>query len=66
MLKILLFKIYFFSKASEDSIIIDQGSHHILIDHNDFSDANDGLLHIVRESNYVTVSWNHFHDHDLS
>ena len=55
----------YFSKASEDSIMIDQGSHHILIDHNDFSDAKDGLIDIVRESNYITVSWNHFQDHDL-
>ena len=55
-----------FSNASDDSISIDQGSHHIFIDHNDFSAANDGLLDIIRESNYVTVSWNHFHHHDLT
>ena len=33
------------------------------IDHNDFSTGFDGLLDIKRESDFVTVSWNHFHDH---
>jgi pectate lyase len=55
-----------FSKASEDAIMIDHGSHHILIDHNDFSDAGDGLIDIIRESNYITISWNRFKNHDLT
>lgn len=25
---------------------------------------HDGLLDITAQSNYITVSWNHFHDHD--
>ena len=25
-----------------------------------------GYVDIIRESNYITVSWNHFHNHDLT
>jgi pectate lyase len=55
-----------FSNASDDSISIDQNSHHIFIDHNDFSAANDGLLDVIRGSNYITISWNRFRNHDLT
>ncbi len=59
-----------FEKCSPDAIGIEYYSHHIWIDHCDFSsDGNhvsaiyDGLLDIRRGSDYVTVSWNKFHDH---
>jgi pectate lyase len=52
-----------FTDASDDSISITNKAHHVWIDHNDFSAGFDGLLDIKRESDYVTVSWNHFHDH---
>ncbi|MBN2002834.1 MAG: hypothetical protein JXA21_05715 [Anaerolineae bacterium] len=46
------------------------GTHHIWIDHCDLSgdldhykDFYDGLLDISHEVDYVTVSWNVFHDH---
>jgi pectate lyase len=38
----------------------------VWIDHNDFSDGFDGLVDIKRQSDFVTVSWNHFHDHSKS
>ncbi len=39
-------------------------SHNIWIDHNDLSNGFDGLVDIKRGSDFLTVSWNHFHNHD--
>ncbi|HET9141446.1 pectate lyase family protein [Actinophytocola sp.] len=55
-----------FTNASDDSISVTNSAHHVWIDHNDFSNGFDGLLDIKRASDYVTVSWNHFHDHSKS
>ncbi|MFL6121078.1 polysaccharide lyase family 1 protein [Actinophytocola sp.] len=52
-----------FTDASDDSVSVTNAAHHVWIDHNDFSNGFDGLLDIKRQSDYVTVSWNHFHDH---
>ncbi|QFZ19826.1 pectate lyase family protein [Saccharothrix syringae] len=52
-----------FTDASDDSISVTNKAHHVWIDHCDLSRGYDGLLDIKRESDYVTVSWNHFHDH---
>jgi pectate lyase len=52
-----------FVNASDDSISVTNKAHHVWLDHNDLSRGYDGLLDIKRESDYVTVSWNHFHDH---
>jgi pectate lyase len=52
-----------FTNASDDSVSVTNSAHHVWIDHNDFSAGFDGLLDIKRQSDYVTVSWNHFHDH---
>ena len=52
-----------FTRASDDSVSVTNRAHHVWIDHCDFSQGYDGLLDIKRESDYVTVSWNHFHDH---
>ena len=49
--------------AAPDAINIEDGSHHIWIDHCDLSECGDGLIDIKRGSDLVTVSWNHFHDH---
>jgi pectate lyase len=46
-----------------DGINIESGAHHIWVDHCDLSKCTDGLLDIKRGSDFVTVSWNHFHDH---
>ena len=53
-----------FSGANDDSINVQMFSHHIWIDHNDLAQGFDGLVDIKRGSSYVTVSWNHIHDHD--
>ncbi|PRY02428.1 pectate lyase family protein [Allonocardiopsis opalescens] len=55
-----------FDGATDDLINVQMFSHHIWIDHNDFSNGDDGALDIKRGSDYVTVSWNRFHDHDKS
>ena len=47
-----------FTDAEDDSVNIGQNSHHIWIDHNEFSGAIDGSVDIVRGAEYVTVSWN--------
>lgn len=52
------------SGATDDLINIQMFSHHIWIDHNDLSNGDDGAVDIKRGSDFVTVSWNHFHDHD--
>jgi pectate lyase len=45
-----------------DAIGIEE-SHHVWIDHCDLSNCRDGLIDIKRGSDFITVSWNHFHDH---
>jgi len=35
----------------------------VWIDHCDLADCRDGLVDIKRGSDFITVSWNHFHDH---
>ncbi|KAK7044103.1 hypothetical protein VNI00_007819 [Paramarasmius palmivorus] len=54
----------------DDGITIQHGAHNIWIDHNEFySDLNhgfdyyDGQVDITHASDYVTVSYNYFHDH---
>ncbi|TYB54355.1 pectin esterase [Nonomuraea sp. PA05] len=46
-----------------DGIQMD-GAHHVWIDHNHFTRTGDGLLDIRKDSDYVTVSWNVFSDHN--
>jgi pectate lyase len=53
-----------FVNANDDSIVLQESVHHVWIDHCDFSNGYDGLVDIKRGSDYVTVSWNHFHNHD--
>ncbi|MFD1146154.1 pectate lyase family protein [Saccharothrix hoggarensis] len=52
-----------FTGADDDAISVQQSSHHIWIDHCDFSGGADGLIDIVRGADFITVSWNHFHHH---
>ena len=52
-----------FRDASDDSINVQMFSHHIWIDHNDLAQGYDGLIDIKRGASYITVSWNHTHDH---
>jgi pectate lyase len=55
-----------FVDAEDDAINVGQESHHIWIDHNTFVRPVDGSVDIVRGSDYVTVSWNHFAATDKS
>jgi pectate lyase len=55
-----------FTNASDDSINVQTGTTNVWIDHNDLSKGYDGLIDIKRGSDFVTVSWNHLHDHDKS
>ncbi|MDB1088487.1 hypothetical protein PJ985_13015 [Streptomyces sp. ACA25] len=54
------------------AIEVTNNSHNVWIDHNEFyserenapnKDYYDGLVDIKRNAEYVTVSWNYFHDH---
>lgn len=58
------------SNTSGDAIHIINGTNHVWVDHNNlFSDRNhgkdfyDGLLDITHAADFITVSWNRFHDH---
>jgi pectate lyase len=55
-----------FKNASDDSINVETSTTNVWIDHNDLSNGYDGLIDIKRGSDYVTVSWNHLHNHDKS
>ena len=52
-----------FRDAADDSINIEQSTN-VWVDHNDLANGYDGLIDVKRGSDYVTVSWNHLHDHD--
>jgi pectate lyase len=52
-----------FRNATDDSINVQMFSHHVWLDHNDLANGFDGLIDIKRGSSYVTVSWNHTHNH---
>jgi pectate lyase len=47
--------------SGDDAMTIQNVSHHIWIDHCDFSDGTDGNLDINSGSDFITVSWTKFH-----
>ena len=58
------------SSTTGDDIHIIDGTNHVWVDHNVFYDDRnhgkdyyDGQVDITRASDYITVSWNRFHDH---
>ena len=55
-----------FKNASDDSINVETSTTNVWIDHNDLSNGYDGLIDIKRGSDFITVSWNHLHNHDKS
>jgi pectate lyase len=55
-----------FRNADDDSINVQTSSTNIWIDHNDLANGFDGLIDVKRGSDFVTVSWNHLHDHSKS
>ncbi|WP_437819978.1 pectate lyase family protein [Sorangium sp. So ce1078] len=50
-----------FVNSADDSINIPCFSHHVWVDHNTFERSHDGSVDVKRGSDWVTVSWNHFH-----
>jgi len=52
------------TNCPDDCMNVQMFSHHVWIDHNDLSFQVDGALDIKRGSDFITVSWNHFHDSD--
>jgi pectate lyase len=52
-----------FRNWGDDGVNV-QYSTRVWIDHNTFTNGGDGALDIKRASDYVTVSWNRFHNHD--
>jgi pectate lyase len=54
-----------FRNWSDDAIDVQDGSTRLWIDHNDFNfNGADGALDIKRASDFITVSWNKFSNHD--
>jgi len=49
--------------AKPDGIAM-RNTHHVWIDHCDLSNSDDGLLDLTIGSDYMTVSWTIFHNHD--
>ncbi|WP_067962925.1 pectate lyase family protein [Nocardiopsis trehalosi] len=52
-----------FADWDDDAINVQDGSTNIWIDHNSFTGGNDGATDVKRESDFVTISWNHYFDH---
>ncbi|MBN1868219.1 right-handed parallel beta-helix repeat-containing protein [Candidatus Sumerlaeota bacterium] len=52
------------TRSSYDGVTIEYGAHHVWVDHCDFSECPDGLLDMTHASDYVTVSWNRFRNHN--
>jgi pectate lyase len=52
-----------FSGSSDDAINVETSTR-VWIDHNTLSNAHDGLIDIKHASDFVTVSWNKFFNHD--
>jgi len=52
-----------FKNSSDDAVNVEDGAHHVWVDHCDFTGAFDGLVDVKRGADYVTVSWNKFTAH---
>jgi pectate lyase len=56
--------------APIDKVAVQYGAHHVWIDHNEFFsdldhgiDFYDGQVDVTHGADFITVSWNVFHDH---
>lgn len=52
-----------FRDGPDDALSIEEGAHHIWVDHNVFTNFGDGLVDTKRGSDFITLSWNVFRDH---
>jgi pectate lyase len=52
------------TNCPDDCINVQMFTHHVWLDHNDVSDQSDGGIDIKRGSDFITVSWNRFHNSD--
>lgn len=52
-----------FADGTDDTFKINQNTHHVWVDHCDFTNSADGLFDITRQSSYITISWNKFYEH---
>ena len=55
-----------FRDWGDDAINVQTSATNIWIDHNTFTNGNDGAVDIKRGSDFVTVSWNRVYNHDKS
>ena len=53
-----------FADWDDDAVNVEEGATNIWVDHNSFTNGYDGAVDIKREADFITVSWNHFFDHD--
>lgn len=53
-----------FTNSADDAISIEKSTY-VWVDHNTFGRCADGMVDIKRASDWVTVSWNHFHNQKL-
>jgi pectate lyase len=51
-------------KTTDNDAIEINNSKHVWVDHCDLSHYDDGLIDIKNGSDFVTVSWCHFHNHN--
>ncbi len=47
-----------------DGLKLEGGTHHVWIDHCTITHHCDGALDVVQGSDYVTISWNYFYNHN--
>ncbi|QSB17120.1 RICIN domain-containing protein [Natronosporangium hydrolyticum] len=55
-----------FRDWNDDAVNVQESATNIWVDHNSFTNGYDGAVDVKRESDFVTVSWNHFYNHDKS
>ncbi|MGY4911377.1 pectate lyase family protein [Micromonospora aurantiaca (nom. illeg.)] len=53
-----------FRDWNDDAVNVQSGSTNVWIDHNTLSNGYDGAVDIKRGSDFVTVSWNRFFNHN--
>jgi len=52
------------TSSDKDGLTIQDKAHHIWVDHCDLHNNSDGDLDISHACDYITISWNRFHDQD--